>query len=109
MSVILREKGFAIPDLDQVRTLALQLHKEGKPFHDRVWGWQVTYEPEMGQENALVQVPDGNGGVNSETRRIWAPASFTIGENGIWFFSLLWEEGPDHAPVEFLEEGNLQE
>ena len=38
---------------------------------------------------------------------IWTPASFAIGENGIWFFSMLWESGVDQPPIEFLDDRNL--
>ncbi len=31
-------------------------------------------------------------------------AEFWIGESGIWFFSLLWEQGKDKQPVEFLDD-----
>jgi len=98
-----------IPNLDQVRALANELHREGKPYQDRVWGWQVTYEPELKQDAAQVQVPDGKGGFATETMPLWAPASFTIGENGVWFFSLLWENGINQTPVEFLDDESIRE
>jgi hypothetical protein len=37
------------------------------------------------------------------------PASFTIGESGVWFFSLLWENGIDQPAVEFLDDRSLLE
>jgi hypothetical protein len=37
----------SIPDLSDVRKLAAHLHAPGQPYHDRVWGWEVTYEPEL--------------------------------------------------------------
>jgi hypothetical protein len=40
-------------------------------------------------------------------RPFWSPASFTIGESGVWFYSLLWENGTDEVPVEFLDERNV--
>lgn len=91
------------PDLNEVRQLAMQLHREGKSYENRVWGWQVTYEPEMREETAIVQMPDGQGGLIDSEMPLWSPASFTIGENGVWFFSMLWENGVDAPPVEFLE------
>ncbi len=94
-----------IPDLQEVRALALQLHRHAHSYQNRVWGWQVTYEPELREAAADVQAPNGAGGFETVSMPVWSPASFTIGENGVWFFSLLWENGPDQPPVEFLDEG----
>ncbi|MCC7161354.1 MAG: hypothetical protein IT331_02580 [Anaerolineae bacterium] len=96
-----------IPDLDEVLALAARLHAEGNPYSGREWGWQVTYEPEIRESAAEVQIPDGKGGFTKQTMPLWSPASFTIGENEVWFFSLLWENGADQKPVEFLDDGSL--
>jgi hypothetical protein len=37
----------------------------------------------------------------------FTPADFWIGESGIWFFSLMWEQGKDKEPVEFLDERGI--
>jgi len=37
----------------------------------------------------------------------FTPADFCIGENGIWFFSLMWDYGRDAEPVEFLDDRNI--
>lgn len=97
----------AIPDLKDVRALAEGLHKIGKSYQDRVWGWKLTYEPELDEPEAEVDVPDGKGGFVTQTMPLRAPASFAIGESGIWFFSLLWENGADQLPVEFVDDRNL--
>lgn len=97
----------AIPDLLEVRAFAERLHRLGQSYQDRVWGWALSYEPEINEPEAEVQVPDGKGGFVTATMAIWTPASFAIGENGIWFFSLLWENGADQPPVEFLDDRNL--
>ena len=68
-----------------------------------MWGWLVYYEPELIEENALFALPDEGNGMKQEYRRHYSPASFTVGESGIWFFSLLWEDGRDAEPVEFLD------
>lgn len=34
----------------------------------------------------------------------FTPASFWIGESGIWFYSLMWEHGRHAEPVEFLDD-----
>lgn len=97
----------AVPSLDEVRALASRLHRSGLPFEDEVWGWPVYYEPEIREDEAAFEIPDGAGGFRTEYRPFWSPASFTIGESGVWFFSLLWENGRDEAPVEFLDDRNL--
>jgi hypothetical protein len=97
----------AIPDVQEVRAFAERLHQVGQSYQDRVWGWELSYEPEINEPEAEVQIPDGKGGFVTETMPIWAPASFAIGESGVWFFSMLWENGVDQPPVEFLDDRNL--
>lgn len=97
----------AVPDLAAVRTLAEQLHREGREYSGVAWGWPVQYDPELREDAAEFQVPDGQGGYRTEVRPFWSPASFTIGESGVWFYSLLWENGTDKVPVEFLDERNV--
>ena len=97
----------AVPDLADVHALAERLHAAGESFHDQVWGWEVTYEPEMNEPDAIVEVPDGEGGFVPVQMPMWTPASFTIGESGVWFYSLLWENGSDQAPVAFLDDRNV--
>jgi len=97
----------AIPDLNEVRALAARLHHDGQPYQGRVWGWEVSYEPELNEPGAEVEVPDGQGGFTQQVMDLWTPASFTIGESGVWFFSLMWENGSDRPPVEFLDDRNI--
>ncbi len=102
----------AIPDLADVRAFAMQLHARKQEFKDVVWGWSVQYDPEIREESAEFQIPLDDGSYRVESRPFWSPASFTIGESGIWFFSLLWENGEGQSPIEFLEQppiaNNLQ-
>ena len=37
----------------------------------------------------------------------FTPADFSIGESGIWFFSLMWEQGKNAPPIEFLDDRNI--
>ncbi len=97
----------AIPALADVRQLATNLHAKGQSYQGRAWGWEVTYEPEIREAVAQVDVPDGQGGFTPQTMPLWMPASFTIGASGIWFFSLAWENGVDQSPVEFLDDRNV--
>jgi hypothetical protein len=96
----------AVPELSSARALAERLHREGREYSGIAWGWPVYYEPELQEDAAEFQIPDGKGGYKTEIRPFWSPASFTIGESGIWFYSLLWEHGHHEAPIEFLDEQN---
>lgn len=96
-----------VPDLADVRVVAEQLHREGAEYNGMRWGWPVQYDPELREGAAEFQVPDELGTYHTEVRPFWSPASFTIGESGIWFYSLLWENGIDKPPVEFLDERNV--
>ncbi len=97
----------AIPEISAVRALADRLHAEGREYSGTAWGWPVQYDPELNEEAAEFQIPDGQGGYRIEIRPFWSPASFTIGESGVWFYSLLWENGRERTPVEFLDERNI--
>ena len=97
----------AVPDLADVRVVAEQLHREGKEYRGMRWGWPVQYDPEIRENAAEFQIPNGQGTYRTEVRPFWSPASFTIGESGIWFYSLLWENGIDNPPIEFLDERNV--
>ena len=96
-----------VPALAAVRAVAEQLHREGKEYSGLRWGWPVHYDPEIREDAAEFQIPDGQGGYQTEVRSFWSPASFTVGESGIWFYSLLWENGTEREPVEFLDERNV--
>ena len=101
-----------IPKLAEIREYANILHLRGEAYHGQMWGWPVHYEPELFEESALFELPDEDNGMKRELRQHYSSAGFTIGESGIWFFSLLWENGRDAEPVEFLdivpvEEANL--
>ena len=97
----------ALPSLIEVRALAERLHALNTPYHDVLWGWPVYYEPELKDDHATFEVPDARGGNRIEIAPFWSPASFTIGESGVWFYSLTWEHGKDQPPVEFLDDPNL--
>ena len=38
----------------------------------------------------------------------FTPADFCIGESGIWFYSLMWENGKEAEPVAFLDENIIE-
>jgi len=83
-----------IPDLDEVREFAYQLHAKGKVWQGEAFGWQAEYNPQR-EEPPL------------DSKMKFTPAYFCIGESAIWFFSMMWEEGKDSDPVEFLDNKNV--
>ena len=99
--------SISIPDLESVDGLADELHKANAPYHGQAWGWEITYEPEINEPEAAVDVPDGRGNFTTQLMPLWTPASFTIGESGIWFYSLMWENGADQPPVAFLDDRGI--
>ncbi len=83
-----------IPGLDEVRRLAGELHARGESWAGDAFGWPAEYQPER-PEPPL------------DSRLRFTPADFCIGESGIWFFSLMWEQGKDAPPVEFLDDKGI--
>lgn len=81
-----------IPDLDEVRQFARKLHVAGKTWVGEAFGWSAEYNPER-PEPPL------------DSKMTFTPADFSIGESGIWFFSMLWEHGKSNDPVEVLKTG----
>ncbi len=83
-----------IPELAEVRRFAAELHARGESWTGDAFGWLAEYHPQQSE------APLG-----SKLR--FTPADFSIGESGIWFFSLMWEHGKDALPVEFLDDRNI--
>ena len=83
-----------VPDLDDVRKFAAKLHARGEAWRGEAFGWPAEYNPER-PEPPL------------DSKMTFTPADFSIGESGIWFFSLMWEHGSDVEPVEFLDDKNV--
>ena len=83
-----------IPDLSEVKTFAHHLHAAGKSWQGEIFGWQAEFTPESRKK------PSGS-------KMRFTPASFWIGESGIWFFSLMWEHGKSSEPVEFLDDRGI--
>ncbi|MBN1146544.1 MAG: hypothetical protein JXA78_04765 [Anaerolineales bacterium] len=83
-----------IPDLNEVKAFALHLHTVGKHWAGELYGWPAEYTPESSKKPV-------------ESKMSFTPADFWIGESGIWFYSLMWEHGKTHEPVEFLDDRGL--
>ena len=83
-----------IPELDEVRTFARNLHATGRAWKGEFLGWQAEYTPERRRRPPA-------------SKMRFTPADFWIGESGIWFFSLMWEHGKSKKPVEFLDDRGI--
>ena len=97
--ISVRENNAAIvpvvlPTAGEVRAFAAKLHALQQPWAGEVFGWPAEYNPE--QPIAPL-----------DSRMSFTPADFCIGENGIWFFSLMWEHGKDAEPTEFLDDSHI--
>jgi hypothetical protein len=83
-----------VPDVATVRDFAMNLHAAGKPWQGEAFGWQAEYVPERAEPPL-------------QSRLAFTPAEFCIGESGVWFLSLAWENGRTTAPVEYLDASGL--
>jgi len=85
----------AVPDLNEVKNFAAKLHAKKKAWKGEAFGWQAEYNPERAERPL-------------DSTMTFTPADFCIGESGIWFFSLMWENGSNEEPVEFLDARSIQ-
>lgn len=83
-----------LPGLDEVRMFAAKLHASGQAWAGEAFGWPAEFHP--GQAVAPL-----------DSKMTFTPADFCIGENGVWFFSLMWEHGEDADPTEFLDDSHI--
>ncbi len=84
----------SIPEVSEVMAFANQLHARELPWQGSVFGWNAEYTPELRKK------PVGS-------KMGFTPADFWIGESGIWFYSLMWENGKDREPVAFLDDRGI--
>ncbi len=84
----------AIPDRREVRSFADHLHSIGKAWKGELFGWEAEYTPQSRRK------PPGS-------KMQFTPADFWIGESGIWFYSLMWEQGKNKEPVGFLDDRGI--
>jgi len=83
-----------VPNFVEVRKFAATLHVNKKAWKGEAFGWQAEYKPERSKRPLA-------------SKMTFTPADFCIGESGIWFFSLMWENGSNAEPVEFLDARSL--
>ncbi len=85
-----------IPDIDDIMAFAKELHAKGQTWNGEAFGWTAEYNPEKSDPPL-------------DSKMTFTPADFCIGESGIWFYSLMWENGKEAEPVAFLDDGNIIE
>ena len=85
-----------IPNIEDVVGFAKRLHGKGQVWVGEAFGWPAEYNPEK---------PDPP----LDSKMTFTPADFCIGESGIWFYSLMWENGKAEEPVAFLDDRNITE
>ncbi len=84
----------SIPDLEDIKAFAWAVHDKGAAYEAEVWGWPVSYTPEVQEP-----IPHSN--------MQFRPAVFTIGVYPIWFVSFTWEYGKEQEPSVLVEDENL--
>ena len=84
----------AVPDVQEVREFARHLHATGRAWAGHVFGWPAEYTPESRRRPL-------------DSKMTFTPASFWIGDSGIWFYSLMWENGRQADPSEFLDDRGI--
>lgn len=85
-----------IPDLDDVRRLAEELHRNGVEYHGQYKGWPVVYHP------ADTDTPEEEGMVPFA-------ASFQLGVWPLWSVHIDWENGDDQPPNIWTWDKNLKD
>ncbi len=83
-----------VPNLEDVRGFAADLHVAGVPWSGEAFGWRGEYIPRSSQPPI-------------DSLLAWTPAEFWLGESGVWFFSLVWELNGGTSAVEFLDDSGL--
>lgn len=83
-----------IPDFDDVRRYAHELHSKRQPYKGEYKGWPVVYQP------ADKETP-------AEEWMIQFPASCQIGVWPLWAINFDWEEGDDQPPCVHQTTDNL--
>ncbi len=79
-----------IPDVEAVRRLAVQLHRNGQRWTGEAFGLEAQYVPESATPPL-------------DSKMTFTPAYFTLGDADTWFFSLTWEAGRDAMPIEIVD------
>ena len=85
-----------VPNTDDVVEFAKKLHDKGQVWVGEAFGWPAEYNPEKSDPPL-------------DSKMTFTPADFCIGESGIWFYSLMWENGKAEEPVAFLDDRNITE
>lgn len=83
-----------IPDLDEVRDFARELHRKNMDWEGNAFGWDAEYHA------SRPEAP-------SQSKMKFTPAEFWMGDATIWGFSMMWEDGDDAPPSESVSDWNV--
>ena len=83
-----------VPAIEDIEMFAKALHIKGQYWVGEAFGWPAEYNPEKSEPPL-------------DSKMTFTPADFCIGEGGIWFYSLMWENGREAEPVAFLDDRNI--
>ncbi len=83
-----------IPNIEEVKAFAAELHTKNQVWNGEAFGWPAEYNPEKTDPPL-------------DSKMTFTPADFCIGESGIWFYSLMWENGVESEPIDFLDDKNI--
>ncbi len=83
-----------MPDFDDIKRLAEELHQRNQPYEGEYKGWPVSYQPadtEPPAEDWIVP--------------LWS--NFKIGVWPVWSVSFDWEDGDDQPPIIGIDNKNI--
>ncbi len=98
-----------IPSDDEIESIAMRMHKEGKPCLETIRGWKVLYCPQWASSFTGVRVDPftGEQGERSAARPIAIPTEFTFGYGAPSNVVLSWNVGDERPPTWFRYENGV--
>ena len=98
-----------IPTDEEIKRIAMRMHKSGKPCLETILGWKVSYRPMERYSYTTVSVDPftGKRGPQSAPSKSAVPAEFTFGYEAPWKIVLSWKAGDDRPPTWFRYEDKL--
>jgi hypothetical protein len=93
-----------IPTDEEIKRIAMRMHKSGKPCLETILGWKVFYRPRGQFSYTTISMDpfEDKQGTPSTPRKFDEPSEFTFGYKAPWKVVLLWKDGDDKPPTKFL-------
>ncbi len=83
-----------MPDFDDIRRLAEELHQRNQPYEGEYKGWPASYQP-----------ADSDPPAEDWIVPLWS--NFQIGVWPVWSVSFDWEDGDDQPPNIGIDNKNI--